>query len=97
MKRRAKVEETSLAIQFVTIVILRRYLLSRSESKINFSGFDPLRLMTTMPCWPSIASSCRELEKMINLKAKNETFLHLPFAKRLVLQMILTNQHHTAT
>lgn len=57
MKRRASVDETSLATQFVTMWIFRRYLLRRSESKMNCSGLLPLRVMTTSPCWPRIDSS----------------------------------------
>lgn len=65
MKRRASVDETSLATQFVTMWIFRRYLLRRSESKMNCSGLLPLRVMTTSPCWPRIDSSWSESLRFI--------------------------------
>lgn len=95
MKRRAKVEETSLAIQLVTVVMLRRYLLSKSESNINFSGFDPLRLITTMPCCPRIASSCRKrMRYILRVEIKCLVILHLLPTTSQALQKTPINQHH---
>ena len=63
MNRRASVDDTSLATQLVTMWMFRRYLLRRSELKMNCSGLLPLRVMTTSPCWPRIASSWEKWEK----------------------------------
>lgn len=57
IRRRAIVELTSFETQFVINVMLRRYLVSWSELKINCSGLEPLRVITTMPCWPRMVSS----------------------------------------
>lgn len=57
IRRRAIVELTSFETQFVINVMLRRYFVSWSELKINCSGLEPLRVMTTIPCWPRMVSS----------------------------------------
>lgn len=59
ISRLTMVELTSFETQFVIRVMLRRCLVNRSELKMNCSGLEPLRVITTRPCWPNRASSCK--------------------------------------
>lgn len=95
MRRRASVDETSLATQFVTMWMLRRYLLSRSESKINCSGLLPLRVMTTIPCWPRIDSSFKQFICHLKLLESFSNLRHQR-PKDLAWRKIPASQLHTA-
>lgn len=96
ISRRASVDETSFATQFVTIVMLRRYLLSRSESKMNCSGLLPLLVMTTRPCCPKIASSCNEITTLQAASSSFASHLRHLHPKALVLRKIPISQRRTA-